>query len=77
MRAEGTSYQQIKDGIRRDMSIELLADTRRSVADIAGQVGFNDASSFSRAFKEWTGVPPAAYRSGTQESGGQGYVSDA
>jgi AraC-like DNA-binding protein len=48
--AEGTSYPQIKDEIRKDMAIEsLLADTQ-SIADIARSLGFSESRSFTRAF---------------------------
>lgn len=58
-----TSYQALKDGIRRDVAIELLSDPEASVYEIACAVGFSETSTFSRAFKGWTGLSPAAYRS--------------
>ncbi|TAK52255.1 MAG: AraC family transcriptional regulator [Gammaproteobacteria bacterium] len=63
IKSEGTSYQKIKDDIRRDLAIDLLANTQRTMAEIGEQLGFSEACSFSRAFKHWTGVPPMAYRS--------------
>lgn len=66
LRAGGTSYQKIKDGIRRDTAIELLADAKRTIAEIAELVGFRETSGFSRAFKEWTGVSPNVYRAGSR-----------
>jgi AraC-like DNA-binding protein len=60
---EGTSYQSIKDQLRCDMAVELLCHSSRSVADIAGMVGFAEPSAFQRAFKKWTGVRPGLYRS--------------
>ncbi len=60
--AEGTSYQQIKDEIRRDLAIELLAKRHRSINEIARTLGFSEPRAFTRAFKGWTGVAPRMYR---------------
>lgn len=59
---EGQSFQLIKDQLRRDMAIDLLCHSSRSLASIAEQLGFAEASAFHRAFKKWTGVNPGAYR---------------
>jgi AraC-like DNA-binding protein len=64
LRDEGSSYQQIKDDIRRDTAIHLLARGDTVIEDIAMQVGFSEATSFFRAFKRWTGVTPRAYLDG-------------
>lgn len=58
--ANGTSFQVIKDDIRRDISINMLLE-QKSLAEIAYYIGFSDISAFSRAFKKWTGVSPSAY----------------
>lgn len=63
LKTEGTSYQALKDDIRRDIAIELLADRGTSVFAVASALGYVEASTFSRAFKSWTGLSPAAYRS--------------
>jgi AraC-like DNA-binding protein len=59
---EGASYQQIKDDMRRSIAFERLRDTSMSIADIAQEVGFREPSAFHRAFKQWTGVSPGAFR---------------
>lgn len=43
---------------------ELLRSTDRTVLDIAGQFGYDNASKFARAFRSVIGVSPNAYRSG-------------
>ena len=58
---EGTSYQQVLDAMRRDTAIEKLHLQHVAVADVAEQLGFSEARSFSRAFKQWTGVSPSRY----------------
>lgn len=59
---EGESYRSIMDGLRRDLAISLLGDTRRSIADIADELGFAESGAFHRAFKKWTGARPGEYR---------------
>jgi AraC-like DNA-binding protein len=64
LRAEGSSFQQLKNTVRRDLAIDLLTHTPMTIANIAARIGFSETSGFSRAFKEWTGLPPNAYREG-------------
>ena len=59
---EGQPYQAIKDALRRDLAIELLAMPGSSVLDVAYRLGFAEASAFHRAFRRWTGASPGAYR---------------
>lgn len=62
LRDEGRGFQQIKDELRRDASIEFLLQTPLPLLEIANRVGFSEASTFHRAFKQWTGVAPGEYR---------------
>lgn len=57
-----TSYQEIKDSIRKDAAVYYLAKDELSIDEIALLMGFSEASSFHRAFKKWTGKTPASYR---------------
>jgi AraC-like DNA-binding protein len=59
---EGSSFQQLKDQLRRDLAIYHLARCALSIQDIAEQLGFSEPSAFHRAFKKWTGLTPGAYR---------------
>jgi AraC-like DNA-binding protein len=59
---EGESYQSIKDQLRRDLAISYLSHTRRSVMDIAVELGFSERSAFHRAFRKWTGASPGEFR---------------
>lgn len=62
LETEGQSFQAIKDQLRRDIAIEYLCHTAKSVAEIATELGFAEASAFHRAFKKWTGARPGEYR---------------
>lgn len=67
LKDENTSYQEIKDCIRKDGSIYYLSQPELTIDEIAMLMGFSEASSFHRAFKKWTGKTPAAYRQGMLE----------
>ena len=60
--AEGTSFQRIHDGVRRDVAIRELVHSERSIDAIARQVGFSSGTNFHRAFRRWTGATPGSYR---------------
>ncbi len=49
---------------RMAKAMELLRVSGLSVADIAGQLGFDEVSVFSRQFKQIVGVSPTAFRAG-------------
>lgn len=59
---EGSSFQAIKDSLRRDLAINRLDKTPQPLARIAADLGFADPSAFYRAFVGWTGMAPAHYR---------------
>lgn len=58
---ESSSFQAIKDELKKDLSIELLTKEKRPVYEVAERLGFSDARSLTRAFKKWTGLTPRAY----------------
>jgi AraC-like DNA-binding protein len=62
LEAEGTTFQAMKDDVRRDLAIHHLHETTRSVGEIARDLGYEDVSAFRRAFKKWTKSRPASYR---------------
>lgn len=59
---EGTTFQAVKDELRRDIAILQLIKTELSIATIGSAMGFEDPTTFNRAFKLWTGSAPGAYR---------------
>jgi AraC-like DNA-binding protein len=61
---EGTSFQALKDELRRDMAIVRLNTSAIPLATLATELGFADSAAFQRAFKGWTGSAPGAYRRG-------------
>ena len=62
LKAEGVSFEQVLDALRRKMA-ETYLETL-SVNETAYLVGFSETSAFSRAFKRWTGASPRGRRGG-------------
>lgn len=60
--AEGSSFQGLKDGLRRDMAIHYLSQPSMPISQISRQLGFSEPSAFTRAFRQWTGELPKTYR---------------
>ncbi|MUI15624.1 helix-turn-helix domain-containing protein [Massilia dura] len=63
---EGTHFQAVKDGLRRDIAVHRLTNSNTAVAALASDLGFADATGFCRAFRQWTGSSPSDYRKGTR-----------
>jgi AraC-like DNA-binding protein len=58
---EGTSFKALLDEARISLARSYVEAGHLSVTEIAFILGFADTSTFSRAFKRWTGLPPSAY----------------
>lgn len=59
---EGTSHRRLLEEARREVAIRLLGEQRLSIDEVAYHLGYAQPSSFQRAFKRWTGMPPATFR---------------
>lgn len=62
--SEGTSFQSLKDELRRDTAIVRLNTSAVPLATLAAELGFADSAAFQRAFKGWTSSAPGLYRRG-------------
>ncbi|QIG80817.1 helix-turn-helix domain-containing protein [Stakelama tenebrarum] len=60
----GKSYQSLVEEARRKLALKLIADTRYPLTEVAFLTGFAEQSSFTRAFKRWSGKTPRDYRLG-------------
>lgn len=67
--ADGTSFQAIKDALRRDIAIRNLQMGEKTVEAVAHEVGFSSAANFHRAFQRWTGNTPRSYRGKVTQNG--------
>ncbi len=59
--SSGRSWSDVVEGFRRDEAARLLAGPIPLV-DVAACLGFREQSSFTRAFRRWTGQTPAQWR---------------
>lgn len=66
LKAEGTSFAAVVDGVRERLARDYLAAGKVSITETAYLVGFSDPAAFSRAFKRWTGASPADWRKGAR-----------
>lgn len=55
---ERTTLRAILDDVRRERADQLLAQGE-AVKAVASELGFSEASAFSRAYKRWTGRSPS------------------
>ncbi len=62
LKSDGTSFVDLLQNTRLELARSYLRDPNRSVVEIAYLLGFSEPSTFSRAFKRWTGLAPAEYR---------------
>ncbi len=62
LKAEGTTYERLLDGLRRRLALRFVREQGLSVKEAAYRLGFSDPAAFSRAFKRWTGSSPGEMR---------------
>ncbi len=59
---EGTDFTTVLRELREELAKTYLNGSKASLNEVAYLVGFSDASSFTRAFKRWTGIAPGEFR---------------
>jgi AraC-like DNA-binding protein len=62
LRDESTTFSKLVDEARRELAEDYIHDPNFSLMEIAFILGFSDFSSFSRAYKRWTGMSPSKVR---------------
>jgi AraC-like DNA-binding protein len=62
LQERNTTYKHIVDEVRSELAKEYLSTTGLSVDQIAGRIGFTEATTFRRAFKKWTGLNIREFR---------------
>ena len=59
---EGSSFDAIKDDIRKELTLQYLWETDISMSQLTDILGFSEQSAFSRASKRWFGLSPKQLR---------------
>lgn len=62
LKAEGTTFEDVLDGVRHRAALRLIRKEGLSVKEAAWRLGYSDPAAFSRAFKRWTGASPSNLR---------------
>jgi AraC-like DNA-binding protein len=62
LKAEGTTFQRVLDGVRFSVACELLSMSEISLDDVAATLGYAAVSPFMRAFARWAGTAPGTWR---------------
>ncbi|HHO59041.1 MAG TPA: AraC family transcriptional regulator [Thiotrichales bacterium] len=62
LQGDNTTFKTLLNVLREELAKKYLKDSNTRLVEIAFMLGYAEYSSFSRAFKRWTGVSPKAYR---------------
>ena len=58
----GSSLSSLLGAERRDRAISLLRSSELSIEEMSELLGYGSVQNFTRAFRQWTGETPAAFR---------------
>ena len=58
----GVTFRDLIKKTQKELAIDLLKNSDRSVGEIAFLTGFSEQSAFNRAFKRWEGLSPVEFR---------------
>lgn len=68
LREEGTTFRAVMEETRQTLARRLLREEGRSIGQVAFLLGYADQSTFTRAFRRWTGMAPGQFV--REEAGG-------
>lgn len=62
LQKENMSFKVLLTEVRKDLAMQYIKDRSKTLTEISFLLGFSEVSSFSRAYKGWTGRPPSEAR---------------
>jgi AraC-like DNA-binding protein len=62
LQQQGTTFKSELNIVRQELADRYIRDRSKSLSEISYLLGFSEMSSFSRAFKRWTGETPSSFR---------------
>jgi AraC-like DNA-binding protein len=62
LRAEGESFEGIKDGVRREIALRYLKDSSIPLIRVAKMLGYSETSALSRSCYRWFSASPRQVR---------------
>ena len=65
--AEGTKFNQELQNVQKILAFSYFKNPDMTTDDVAYLLGYSEVSSFSRAFKKWTGKTISEYREEIQK----------
>ncbi len=60
--ASGSDFSRLTQSVRQELALIYAAEPHIPFTEIAALLGYSELSAFSRAFRRWTALSPAAYR---------------
>ncbi len=69
LQEEGSNYQRVLDEARHQMARYYLSNSVFELHEAAYLLGYEDATSFVRAFRSWEGIPPTLWRQTHRSTG--------
>jgi AraC-like DNA-binding protein len=64
LHAEGTTFEEIKDDVRRDLAERYLSNPEMPLTQVAALVGYSEQSALTRSCRRWFHTTPRETRSG-------------
>ena len=62
LQKEDTSFKFLLNEVRQELAEQYIRNRSITLTEMSFMLGFSEVSSFSRAYKNWTGKAPSAMR---------------
>jgi len=62
LQEEGTTFQDVADEVRKELALQYVQSGEYDLSEVTYLTGFSSTSSFTRAYKAWTGRTPSEDR---------------